>query len=144
MKARFSAFLALSRHERLLAGQAWIALLLADVALRTFSLPRTQRFLNALLRRAPSSPLPELAVVRLVGAAARHHVLPVRCIHRALVLQGLLAREGLLFDLRIGVRKEPGRVLAHAWLERAGIPLAESPEIAALFLPLATVQEETP
>jgi Transglutaminase-like superfamily len=141
MRARFSAFLALSGHERLQLGRAWIALLLADVVLRTFSLPRAQRSLNAFLSRVSPAGLPELELARLVDAAARHHVLPMRCLHRALVLQGLLAREGLLSDLRIGVRKEQGRVLAHAWLERAGIPLAESRETVSLFQPLAPVQE---
>jgi hypothetical protein len=141
MRAKLSAFLAFSRHERFLIGQAWIALLRADVALRSLPLPRAQRFLNALLQRVPPSPLSELGLAHLVDIAARHHVLPVRCLHRALVLKGMLAQSGLESDLRIGVRKQQGRMLAHAWLERAGVPLAETPEIAALFLPLARTQE---
>lgn len=139
MKNRISALLALSGHQRLLIGQAWLSLLLVDIALRWFPLPRVQRLLSMLLRLAPpprSSTIADTELARLVDIAARHHVLPVRCLQRAVVLQGFLVRQGLDAELRIGVRKQQGQMLAHAWLERAGIPVAESPEIAALFLPL--------
>lgn len=139
MKTRISALLALSGHQWILIGQAWISLLLVDVALRFLPLPQVQRLLSALLQVTPPSRIgiEDLELARLVDFASRHHVLPVRCLQRAVVLQGFLVRRGLDTELRIGVRRQQGRMLAHAWLESAGIPLAESPEIAALFLPLA-------
>jgi hypothetical protein len=94
-----------------------------------------------LLQAAPTVHLAELELARLVDAASRHHIRPVRCLHRSVVLQSLLARQGLDAELRIGVQRQQGRMLAHAWLERAGVPLAESPDIADLFLPLAPARE---
>jgi len=145
MKTRISALLALSGNQRILIGQAWISLLFVDVALRFLSLPRVQRLLSGLLHVMPSpsesGQSGEIELARLVDIASRHHLRPMRCLQRAVVLQGFLVRRGRETELRIGVRKQQGRMHAHAWLETAGTPLAESPEIAALFLPLAPARE---
>lgn len=142
MNTRLKALSGLPHEERALLVRAWFALLWAGIALRFLPLPKVQRLLSSLrpLRSSRGSvPLSRLA--HLVGVAARHHVLPARCLQRALTLQSLLAQRGVKADLRIGVRRQNGHLRAHAWVESAGIPLAESPEIAVLFLPLARARE---
>ena len=42
------------------------------------------------------------------------------CLRQALALQDMLGRRGLGTQLRLGVRKEAGDLLAHAWLEYQG------------------------
>lgn len=75
--------------------------------------------------------------VRAVDVAARHHLYPMHCVPRALALRSLLAEEGVATELRIGVRKEGGRLAAHAWVEHRGAPIGEAPAIAERFTPLA-------
>jgi hypothetical protein len=47
-----------------------------------------------------------------------------RCLWRALVLSALLAKRGIDSSLVIGVRTQPS-FLAHAWVERDGVPLID-------------------
>jgi hypothetical protein len=139
MKAELAALASLPREERRILGRAWLSLLLVDAALRWASLPNVQRFLagglhRGLLRTGVALEPPRLA--RLVDIAARHHIRPLGCLHRSLVLQALLRGQGLATDLRIGVRKLAGTLQAHAWLEQAGKPICERDEVEADFSPL--------
>jgi hypothetical protein len=45
-----------------------------------------------------------------------------RCLVRALVLTRMLARRGIESSFVLGVAAQPA-FAAHAWLERAGVPL---------------------
>ncbi|HSL81210.1 MAG TPA: lasso peptide biosynthesis B2 protein, partial [Thermoanaerobaculia bacterium] len=73
----------------------------------------------------------------LVAAAARHHLYPVKCLTRSLVLWRLLALRGLPGELRIGVRPGGGDLRAHAWVELRGRVLAEPEGVDERFAPLA-------
>jgi hypothetical protein len=139
MKAELSALAALSREERRILRQAWFAFLLVDLGLRFFSLPTVQRLLSLgldIATGAAAEIMPPPSVDRLVDVAARHHLRPMRCLQRSLVLQALLSRQGLPSDLRIGVRRYSDRLDAHAWLEQSGRPLFETLEIRDGFTPL--------
>jgi hypothetical protein len=71
----------------------------------------------------------------LVNSAA-HHVLPAgNCLTRSLYLQWLLRRRGVPTDLRIGVQLANGQLLAHAWVEYAGHPLNDAPDVAVRYAP---------
>lgn len=76
---------------------------------------------------------------RLVNAAAHIVLPPDNCLTRSLVLQWLLRRRGVLTDLRIGVQLSNGQLHAHAWVELAGHPLNDAPDVAERFLPLERV-----
>jgi len=52
-------------------------------------------------------------------------LLAMTCLRKALVLRRLLSRQGIAADLCIGVRREAGRLMAHAWLELDGVSLDE-------------------
>ena len=127
----------LSGKEIRLLAEAWWALLLADLSLRVLPLPRVQRMLAG--SPSPPSAKRDLDLQRtawLVHVAARHHILPIRCLQRALALQRVLSKRGLVTDLKIGVQRRDGNLFAHAWLEADGLPLAESEEIDRRFPPL--------
>ena len=52
---------------------------------------------------------------------------------RTLVLQRLLAEQGVVAELRIGVHKEGKQFGAHAWLEYAGEPIHETNAVTGGF-----------
>ncbi len=114
-----------SSYDLWVFGRAWTVLLAADLALRTLPYPRVER----LFAPAPGGQAGgEEEVARLawaVSAAARRHLYPMRCLPRALCLRWLLGRHGFESELRIGVAREDGALLAHAWVEREGRPVGE-------------------
>jgi hypothetical protein len=52
---------------------------------------------------------------------------------RSLTLWALLLRRGIGTDLRVGFRKKDGTIEGHAWIEHAGIPLNEIPDIVQTY-----------
>jgi hypothetical protein len=134
MSRKLRTALGLSAAERALFCRAWIRLLRVGLALRSLPLPEVQK-LAAGARPLPS-PLPASRVAYLVAAAARHHLLTLRCLPRAVVLQSLLRDQVIQTDLRIGVRRIEKNMEAHAWIERDGQVIGDSPEVVRLYLPL--------
>lgn len=110
------------RCSRLLsAGALGCRLLLAEAAIRLWSLPTITAHLD---RRRRRRPIPIDAqcgdLTELAGWIERvdHHG-PWRpsCLRQALVLAWLLSGHGIAATLRIGVKKDDGQLQAHAWLE---------------------------
>ncbi len=114
----------------------WISLfvwlLVADLALRALPYRRAAALLSGRLRRRPDglvlSDEASLDLAARVDSAARYHLYPMQCLRRALVLRRLLARRGVQSEIRFGVRKEGGRLIAHAWVERDGRSLDRGAE----------------
>ena len=79
----------------------------------------------------------------LVGAAARNHLFRMSCLRRALVLQYLLRRKGVLTFLRFGVRTENGNLQAHAWLERDGVLVSEPEMVHERYATLVEIKKES-
>jgi hypothetical protein len=138
----------LSCAEGLVLGQAWMILLAADLGLRLLSFPRVERLFT--LRRPAagvgSRDGAEETVFRCAwatAAAARHHLWPMRCLPRSLCLRRLLCQAGLPAQLRLGVAKEEGRLMAHAWVELEGWPVGESEKEIGQFAPLSGIRTDT-
>ncbi|MBM3131082.1 MAG: lasso peptide biosynthesis B2 protein [Chloroflexi bacterium] len=110
MNRKLQTARALSLGDWLTLAQAWLLLLIADLGLRVLPFPRVQAFATPDLPREPRAvtPPPIQRLHRLVDIAARHHVYPMTCLRRALVLQRLLRARGADAHLRIGVRKDAG------------------------------------
>lgn len=68
-----------------------------------------------------------------VNSVARHVPWPVSCLVRSLVLASMLRHRGIPSCLRIGVRIADGRLEAHAWVEHAGMPVNDAPDIDREF-----------
>ena len=114
----------LSSQERWLLFQAWLLLLLADLALRALPfttilnccrhqhVSRRQRSVDALL--------PASRIAWLVEKAGQYCPAGTSCLKEALVLSRLLARRGIPTTLRIGVGRQADAFAAHAWLEQDG------------------------
>jgi hypothetical protein len=71
-------------------------------------------------------------------AAAAYRLLPIgsTCLRESLVLYVLLRRRGAAPRLCLGVKKDAGRLAAHAWIECAGLPTGD--ETAHSFVMLRT------
>jgi hypothetical protein len=73
------------------------------------------------------------AIARLVDAVARRGPYSATCLPRSLTLWWLLRRRGIDSYLRIGVRKEAGRLEAHAWVELQGLVLNDDTDVRKRF-----------
>jgi hypothetical protein len=69
----------------------------------------------------------------MVAVATRHLPWHSTCLERSLVLRRLLAKRGLDTELCIGVRKERETLQAHAWLEKGGEVVNDSPLTTAAY-----------
>lgn len=136
MRTELQAWRALPREDRASLVRAWVYLLVADLALRFLPVPRVGALLRRLGRRSRGE-VDAGRLAGLVGAASRHHLWPMTCLPRSLVLQALLRRHGIETELRIGVRRQAGELRAHAWVEEAGHPVGEPPDVELRFQPLA-------
>src|SRR5262249_47280154 len=134
--------------ERWLFLQALALLPITAVALRLIGFRRWQ---SLLARRPPLSAavaegdsqtetLTRL-VAQSVSRAARFSPYTASCLQRSLVLCWLLRRQGVLSDLRIGVRRSEGRFEAHAWVEYRGTVLNDPPHVVENYTPFGCAIE---
>jgi hypothetical protein len=73
-------------------------------------------------------------VLRVLRLAVKHAPLHNLCLAQSLTLWWLLRCYGLQSDLRIGVRSQNERILAHAWIEYKGFPLNDSPRVREMYV----------
>ncbi len=116
------------REKARLGGEIVAAYSRARWLLWRTDLPTT---LRALRTRPPGeSPGPADArrtgvrLGRAIGMTLRHLPFDSRCLMRSLVLVRLLSKRGIDSLLVIAVRSE-SEFVAHAWVEREGVPLLE-------------------
>ena len=134
-----SRFLALAPSERRTFLTAIALLPLFWIGLRVLGLQRLQARLQRKPLRHPAAltpdELPRLGA--LVNSAAHHALGPANCLTRSLYLWWLLRRRGVDTQLRIGVRLSGGTLDAHAWVEHAGVPINDRPDVSANFTPFS-------
>lgn len=71
----------------------------------------------------------------LMNGAANRSPIHTNCLQRSLTLWCLLRRIGVASELRIGVDTQHGVFRAHAWLEKNGVVLTDSPNSVQHFTP---------
>ena len=77
-------------------------------------------------------------LVRMVNVAANRGIVRVTCLRRSLAIWWLLRRRGVASEIQIGVRREQGLFMAHAWVERDGLVLNDRADIGQAFAVLAS------
>lgn len=76
-------------------------------------------------------------LARVTGWAASYGLFRPTCLVRALALEALLSARGVTGSVvRVGVRRAPAGLEAHAWLELAGRPIGERDEVVRTLAPL--------
>lgn len=138
IRPKLRTLFGLSAEERSALIEAWLGLLWFRVWLACQPSLRLDAWISGLV---PWDGEPDEKAVeqlgRWVAIAARYHVVRADCLPRSLCLQWMMARRGWQAQLRIGVRKEQGRVCAHAWLEDpTGRPIHEREDVRSHFKPL--------
>jgi hypothetical protein len=135
-------FRKLSGAERSLLIQALVLLPLTNAALHIVGLSRWQFFL------ARWAPFPGsgqaktrvshwrrvLSTARMVHLAAQRGPYQASCLRNSLTLWWLLRRQGIDSALRLGVRKQDGKIEAHAWIEYEGRVLNDSESVRERFV----------
>lgn len=109
-------------------ARAAVALIAADIAIRTRPFRAIVQRIESPLERAASRDAQDVAIRRITWAiAAAHRRLPwnVACLATAFAANRLLARRGVGSELWLGVRaneqpNDESPMLAHAWLEADG------------------------
>jgi hypothetical protein len=137
-ESKLSKLRALSGREWVLLATALLFLPGLKLALRIWGF---RPIYSRIGRRVPlatdtSHPDCELEiadVVRMVDIAARHSIVKATCLPRSLAVWTLLRRRGIESELRIGVRQNDGTFEAHAWVERDGVVLNDSPDVDQRF-----------
>ncbi len=127
--------------DRYIFIEAWLKLLIIDLLLRTRPFPRLQQMIAGRFKaRLTADPQKDLETIEhiqpLVAMAAHNHLYPMTCLRQALALQEMLNSRGICTQLRIGVLRETGNLLAHAWLEFQGQPVEDDLHENERFTPL--------
>lgn len=121
----------------------------AQLSLLACQFAKWSRPTGTLLRRAVDAPVDnrrvDLRTAMLIGWAvsrtAEHGLFRPRCLVRSLAIQRMLRRRGLSpGELRIGVRMQHGRLLAHAWIELGGRIVGDLPQHVRTFAPAADLR----
>lgn len=114
---------------------AWAAVLPA--LKRTVPLPRLVELMRATPRRSLRQPDVEQRIVALAWwLHAPLALLDRGCMQRSLLTYRFLGAAGAQPHFAIGVRKEGGVVLAHAWISVDGAPAGDSERDIARFAPM--------
>lgn len=71
--------------------------------------------------------------VKMVRIAVRYHRLWTNCLKQSLVLWILLRNQGIISELRIGVKRKSTKFSAHAWVEYQGIILNDTDDVHQRF-----------
>jgi Transglutaminase-like superfamily len=139
--SNWQKFWALSREERWLLLKALVLLPVAKRALRLGALRHLPRSTPRIRPQPGHEPAGAQGaeearrVARMVSAAARNGPWRPTCLEQSVVLLWLLARQGIPAQLRIGVRKQPEALEAHAWVESGGVVLNDSADVSERYQP---------
>jgi hypothetical protein len=121
----------LSPGERGLLLQSIFLLPAIRLALSIFGYPRTKRILEKTSayrkKRGDSSAVDPRDTVsstgKIVAIAGAHGLSRATCLHKALLVWGLLQKKGIDTEIRFGSRFDDGKFQAHAWVEYLGKPV---------------------
>jgi Transglutaminase-like superfamily len=141
----FRKLLGLSRAE-------WADLVRAQTALvRTQLVVRTRPLGQLLVSAQPALPTATVSVpvsaavqrlARAVERVAAHGLFRPTCLVQAIALQGMLRARGFGGgSVRVGVRWQDGRFLAHAWVNYRGVVLADHASRVSAFDELPCLDE---
>lgn len=119
--------------------EAWWRLLYFHTALTWVSCDRlaasVRTVYGGLVDPAAALPIAQ-EYQRLILWAARLHLVSMTCLDRSLTLQWMLSRRGIPARMRIGVKKSPPGVQAHAWVEVSGMVPGETQDVSSRFTTL--------
>jgi hypothetical protein len=136
MRRRLARLRALSTAQWLVVLSSLFLVPATQVSLRFRGFSRTARTLARWSRRSPIPSDPEGAreSAEAVNLVAGRAVVGARCLGRSLVLWFILRRRGIDAEFVIGAdAPRKGELEAHAWVEVAGVPVNDAPDVRERF-----------
>ena len=130
-----SRYRMLSRPQRRVLRASLLLLPVFWLGLRFLGLQRFQAWLDRspVADRQPLNLDEAAAIGAAVNIAANHAPGPVTCLTRSLLLCRFLRRLGTDSELRLGVQITDSELSAHAWVEIAGQPINDAPDISTRY-----------
>jgi len=137
---KWGKFRALSNRDRLNLVFFSLLLPLVDFGLRTLGYRRLHGFLAVHPRNLPKYEGWEIDAIEasknvstLVTVASRYGLYHATCLRRSLLIWWLLRRKGIQTELRIGVKKVDGQLVAHAWIKLGNEIITDSTDVERDF-----------
>lgn len=126
-------YLSLPLSHKWIFAKISILVPVVEVGLRLFGFKKTFWMISRLIRKSNSpAENPQLLINRHFNYLllfTKHFPNFGNCLARSLTLWLLLKNSGIDTDLRFGMKKKNELLLAHAWLEYEGTPLAGEEEL---------------
>ena len=143
MLKKLSRLSRLSPADWLLLPQLVLSALVMRLCLKVMPLPRLTGFLARGAQHRGLQGLPLLhsryevaRLVELADLATRVTHGQARCLARSLLLFWLLKTREEPVELLLGISKEAATLRGHAWIEKSGGVLGDSPELTGRFATL--------
>jgi hypothetical protein len=132
------------RDWRELFEAQW-ALLVAQSMLRSRPMGSLATPVAAVVAVDPDRMLEARRLALAMVRAARFGIFRPQCLARSLALSRMLTAHGITGGIiRVGVRRDDGEFLAHAWVELAGETLGDADEHVGSFVPLTNLDVTRP
>jgi hypothetical protein len=136
MRRKLARLHALNAEQRVVVLSSLFLVPATQVSLHIRGFSRTAGTLARWSRRSPVPSNPEGAreCADAVNLVAGRTVVGARCLGRSLVLWFILRRRGIDAELVIGAdAPRQGELEAHAWVEVAGVPVNDAPDVRERF-----------
>ena len=136
MGRKLARLRALSTAQRMVVLASLVLVPATQLSLRFLGFSRTARTLARWSERRPAPPDAEASreAADAVNLVAGQTVVGARCLGRSLVLWFILRRRGIDAELVIGAdAPRRGELQAHAWVEVAGVPVNDAPDVRERF-----------
>ena len=136
MRRRLARLRSLSAAQWRLVMTSMVLVPAVQISLRFRGFNRTASALAARSERraVPTEPALVRPAAEAVGLVAGRSVIGARCLGRSLVLWFLLRRRGVDAELVVGAdMPRGGEFSAHAWVEVAGEPVNDAPDVRERF-----------
>lgn len=132
----------LSRQEKWMLAVSILLLPLVVLAHRLFGLSRVQWALDRFLPYHVCASFSQgqsirlaCSISRIVRIAATRGLCHATCLQQSVLLHWVLAKRGIVSDVRIGVSKRNGKFEAHAWVECLGYVVNDCKDVAVQYSP---------
>jgi hypothetical protein len=140
MLRKLKQFVLFPAADRRLLLQIAALVPFVEFGLKAFGFNRIFNLIHRLTMRPPQAEINREEAnkyARLMFLSYRNSPLGGKCLARSLILWGMLRRKGMETDLRFGMKKKDGKLLAHAWVEYRGERLEPTGEHNQNYVPFA-------
>lgn len=139
MFSKIRTILELPNSHKLIFIKISLLVPLVEFGIKTIKFKRTLSVLKFCLNENPPNSENELKIVHRYKnyLYLYHKQVPFlgKCLARCLTLWFFLKRQGIETELKFGMKKENGKLLAHSWIEYKGKRIVSESELDEHYIP---------